>query len=193
MNIKAFVINLDRRVDRMQELSVPFEFERFPATDGTQFTDIPKLRMRGHIGCWDSHRRLLTKIRDEHLPMALVFEDDVELCDAFVNRLVTVMAELPPDWDLLYVGGWNVGEPVKQYSEHLNVAERVLTTHAYIIRNKFVNVLLDVVENNKNKIDVVFSLALERGKCYIAHPVLAWQREGYSDITNSVNTNEHLK
>lgn len=191
MQIKTFVINLDRRPDRMEALKVPFEFERFSAVDGTQFTD-EIIKMRGHIGCWQSHRDLLIRIKCREYPITLVLEDDVELDPDFQTKIVEYMAQLPEDWDLFYVGGWNTMEK-KKFSDNLDVAERVLTTHAYMIRDKFVDTLIQTLNNRRFKVDVVFCDALSKGKCYVASPVLAWQKKGYSDITNSVNSNAHLR
>jgi len=108
---------------------------------------------------------------------------------------------LPFDWDLLYIGGWNLGE-IKKYSEHLNIAEKVYTTHAYMIRNKFIDVVLQLLSNqninnyNPNecwKIDLLFSQVLTKGKCFICSPLLAWQRSGFSDIVGKITDNTHLK
>lgn len=192
--MKTFVINLNRRKDRLKEFasSVTFDYERFSATDGKIAFPDSKPRLQGHLGCWDSHRRLLNWSQFSEFPMVMVLEDDVELAPEFEQKLEIIMKELPEDWDLLYLGGWNTEER-KPYSEHLDIAERVLTTHAYIIRDKFIPKLIETLNGRRFKVDVVFCDALSKGKCFIAHPVIAWQREGFSDITNSVNTNEHLK
>lgn len=192
INTKAFVINLDRRTDRLETLKVPFEYERFSATDGTTLDEIPK-KMKGHIGCWDSHRRLLTKVLEDKLEQVIVMEDDVEFHPEFQERIDHYLNQLPDDWDLFYFGGWNIAEERKMYSERLDVAEKVLTTHAYMIRAKFIPILLEALNARKYKVDVVFCDALTKGKCFIANPVLAWQKAGYSDITRSNNTNGHLK
>lgn len=192
ISTKAFVINLDRRPDRLVELKVPFEYERFSATNGTIFDEVPK-KLKGHIGCWDSHRRILERIKTEGLEYAVVMEDDVEFDKEFKEKIDHYVAQLPEDWDLFYMGGWNVSKEIKKYSENLNVAEDIYTTHAYIIRDKFIPVLLEVIYARRYKIDVVFCDALKKGKCFIANPVLTWQKQGYSDITRTINTNNHLK
>lgn len=189
--IKSYVINLKRRTDRLKEINLPFQYEVFEGTDGKEkFSDHGK--MSGHIGCWDSHRRLFTQAKDLDLDMVLVLEDDIEVCDDFNNKLTKAMEELPEDWDLLYLGGWNVGD-IEKYSESLNWAKKVYTTHAFIVRNKFYDTILDGINSRKWKIDVLISDVLPLGKCFICEPTLAWQREGFSDIENRITNNIHLK
>lgn len=181
--MKTFVINLDKRPDRMIEMetaNVPFPYERFTATDSSIFIDEKNKFMRGHLGCWNSHLRLLKHIKELNLDIAMVLEDD---CD-FISEydLNNLMAELPNDWDLLYLGGLNKGE-IKSYSEHLNIAEYIWQTHSYIIRNKFLDILIDTLEKRAFKVDIVFSNALPKGKCFILKEPITKQRQGFSDIT----------
>jgi glycosyl transferase, family 25 len=97
--MKVFVINLDRRMDRLESISktlggLGIEFERIPAIDG----DSIKLEDHVHrwlswiyegcssplpsvVGCFLSHRKAWQKICDENLDQALILEDDVR----FVN------------------------------------------------------------------------------------------------------------
>lgn len=180
-NFKVFVINLDHRKDRMESLEVPFEFERFPATNGSQFSFEGSKRMRGHLGCWDSHRRVIEKAYYEKYPRVLVLEDDCKFTIEDIHELNKYFDELPEDWDLLYLGGINQDAP-EQFSEHLDYAKNILQTHAYIVRDKFIPTLLQTLTNHRWKIDIVFSEAIKRGRCFICNPPVAIQRESYSDI-----------
>lgn len=192
MSIKSYVINLKRRVDRLQEINLPFEYEIFEATDGkVEFEDYP-IKQQGFMGCWDSHRRLFTKVKEDGLDMVLVLEDDIEVCEDFNNKLNQTLSELPDDWDLLYLGGWNVGD-IEKYSESLNFAKKVYTTHAFIVRKKFYDTILEGINSKKWKVDVLISDVLPLGNCFICEPPLAWQREGFSDIENRITNNTHLK
>jgi GR25 family glycosyltransferase involved in LPS biosynthesis len=189
--IKTYVINLDKRKDRLSNITLPIEWERFVGTDGSnQFKEFGKLQ--GHIGCWDSHRRLLLHAKNNNYNAVMILEDDVEFSINFKENLKTLLSELPDDWDLLYLGGWNVGETIN-YSKSLNVAKLVYTTHAYIIRDKFINTALESINSRKWKIDVLMSEALPKGNCFIANPSIAWQKPGFSDIVNKVTDNKHLR
>lgn len=188
--MKTYIINLPHRTDRIQEMRLwntltgPNESEIFSATDGSQFKFEKNRRMRGHLGCWDSHRRLMEKIKDEGNGMTLVLEDDCDFVKEYVEQFETYFNELPEDWDLLYLGGVNQDTP-ESYSENLDYAKNVLQTHAYIIRDKFVPVMLETLTNHRWKVDIVFSEAIKRGKCFICNPVIAVQRASQSDINYS--------
>ena len=200
--IKTFVINMDRRGDRLAEMNIPFKWERFPAFDGTKL-HVPSNSKPGIIGCLKSHQALLKRIQDEKLEVAIIFEDDADLCDDFETKFNSIMNKLPEDWDLLYLGGWNRNE-VKPYAEGLNIAEKVFCTHAYMIRDKFIATALEALHSrdgkypielkpNDYKTDVLLAECLPKGKCFICSPVLAWQREGFSDVEGIKTNNLHLR
>lgn len=186
--MKTYIINLPHRKDRIEQMVFSRYFggaeeaNTFEATDGSKFGFEGSKRMRGHLGCWDSHRRLMEKIKDENNGQTLILEDDCQFIEA--TDYQTYFDELPEDWDLLYLGGINQDAP-ESYSEHLDYAKNILQTHAYVIRDKFVPVLLETLTNHRWKVDIVFSEAIKRGKCFICNPVVAIQRESYSDITHS--------
>lgn len=185
-----FVINLERRKDRLEQLNLPFGFFRIEAIDGSIFTDLP-MKIRSHNGCRLSHIKTLEYIKKFKYESALIFEDDVVLCKDFDNKFEKVLTELPEDWDLLYLGSWNVGD-IKKYSESLNIAETVYCTHGYMIKDKFIDTVLESLKSRIWKVDVLLSEALSKGKCYVASPVLCWQAPGFSDIENKNTNNKHL-
>lgn len=189
--MKKYVINLKRRDDRLKSLNLPFHYEVFEATDGKEkFSQFGK--MQGHIGCLDSHRRLFSFAKENNIDTLMVMEDDIEVDKNFNEKLDNIMSQLPEDWDLLYLGGWNVGEK-NSYSVLLDVAEKVYTTHSFIVKNKFFDIIIETLNSRDWKVDVLLSEALPKGKCFISNPTIAWQREGFSDIENKITNNIHLK
>jgi len=192
--IKTYVINLDRRTDRLQSLVIPFKWERFSAFDAVKVGEM------GYVGCLNSHRTVLEQALELKLESVLIFEDDVELCDDFETKFYNIVSKLPEDWDLLYLGGWNRGT-IKKYADGLDVAENVVCMHAYFVNGKFLQTAVNALhskdgiqkEPNDYKCDVLLAESLLKGKCFICNPTLAWQREGYSDIENITTNNLHLK
>ncbi len=186
--MKTFVINLPHRKDRIQQLKIPKaiadNYEIFEASDGSQFTFEKSKRMRGHMGCWDSHKRLMDKIQGENNGMTLILEDDCDFTIENIDDFQKYFNELPEDWDLLYLGGVNQDAP-ESFSEHLDLAKNILQTHAYVIRDKFIPTLLQTLTNHRWKVDIVFSEAIKRGKCFICNPPIAIQRDSYSDISHN--------
>lgn len=187
MKYKPYIINLDRRSDRLEYFT--FDYVRFPAIDGMKFTDIG-LEMRGYYGAYMSFLTLLREIRDKKDEMALILEDDAGFVDGWDIQLEQCMSELPINWDLLYLGGWR--RRVRPYTFHLDRALEVYCTHALMVRDKFIPKVIEKLEKKFYKADVLLSELLPDYECYICNPVLAWQRPGYSDIVYEVTNNIHL-
>ena len=190
MSIKVFVINLDKRRDRLDDISIPFNWQRFSAIPTTP----------GYIGCLKSHQTVLQKALDLQLNEVLIFEDDVDLCENFEMQFKEIMDKLPSNWDLLYLGGHNKGT-IKEYTTGLNIAENVVCMHAYIVNGKFIKTALEALHSKDNnqtkpndyKCDVLLADYLSKGNCFICSPPLAWQKAGYSDIERNVTDNVHLR
>jgi GR25 family glycosyltransferase involved in LPS biosynthesis len=190
-NIKSYVINLDKRVDRISELKLPLEWERFSATDGQKYVDnIPK--ERGWRGCYDSHVRLIEKTINDDAELFIIFEDDVEVTDNFMDKLETIINNVPENWELLFLGGWNVGEKIK-INDYVDLAEKVYCMHAYMFKPETAKKLLNKFKNRVYKIDVLLCELLPDINAYICNPTLAWQRPGFSNIEYKETDNTHLK
>lgn len=189
--LKTYVINLDKRPDRLLGINLPIRWERFVATDGELLLDEPPNK-RGIFGCHDSHLRLIDKIKNEKYNYYLIFEDDVEVCDNFIDNLESVINKLPEDWELLFLGGWNVGDK-KTYCDNIDIAEKVYCMHAYIFKSNIVDKLYKKYSSRKYKVDVLLAELLPELKAYICNPTIAWQKPGFSNIENKVTDNKHLR
>ena len=190
-DIKTYVINLDKRPDRLFNLNIPVKWERFEATDGEIYSNQPK-HMKGWMGCHNSHTRLIEKITNENHNLFMIFEDDVELCDDFIYKLEIIINSLPKDWELLFLGGWNVGEKI-QYNEFVDVAKKVYCMHAFIINKSISKKLLEKFKERVYKVDVLLAEILPEINAYICNPTIAWQRAGFSNIEHIVTDNKHLR
>ena len=103
----TYVINLDRRPDRLQRLGV--RAERWPAVDGRSLRLTPALRKllapndffwkKAVAGCALSHLGLWKRIATQG--SAVVLEDDAVLAPGWERAI----QNLPPDLDILYLGG----------------------------------------------------------------------------------------
>lgn len=58
----------------------------------------------GHLGCSLSHRRIYEETIRHGWRRVLVFEDDVVPRPAELSTAAAALAELPPDWELVYLG-----------------------------------------------------------------------------------------
>ena len=64
---------------------------------------------RGQIGCYDSHLRLWKHIVQKKMPMAIIFEDDVNITYSIsmqkkIRRAFRTVKEKKLDWDIFYLG-----------------------------------------------------------------------------------------
>jgi len=137
----AYVINLDRRADRLEAFTkahpeLEGRVNRQPAYDGKTLTLTPELATlfkpndffwkKAVMGCAMSHLSLWWKLVNEHpdIHNYLIFEDDAQLKPGWEEILEKSMAHVPEDYDVLYLGGilppnrdafQTVLEPVTKY------------------------------------------------------------------------------
>jgi GR25 family glycosyltransferase involved in LPS biosynthesis len=170
----TFCINLPTRPDKWATAKA--EIERF-GLHPLRVNGI--LAHPGFVGCRKSHLKVL---RCGIVPYMLT-EDDV-LFTGDLKQLETCMSELPPDWDMLYLGA-NLQEPLEIYSEHLYRLKSGYTTHAIIYNTQRV---VDYILEHKGggrKIDVFYADDVQhKFNVYATRPMLATQRPGHSDIIN---------
>ena len=107
--MKIFLINLDRRPDRLQFVAsqlnnLQLDFERISAIDGEKinietlndikinnnrhYIERSRLLSMGEIGCALSHRLIWKRMLEQNLDYALILEDDVTI-DAKLLDILT--------------------------------------------------------------------------------------------------------
>ncbi len=136
-----FVINLDRRTDRMEKFykthpELQGIVERRLAFDGRALKLTPEIVKifspndffwkKAVLGCALSHMGLWWKLVNDHAEIGnyLIFEDDVKMVPGWRDTLTASMKYVPDDYDVLYLGGIlppnragfeSVLEPVTKY------------------------------------------------------------------------------
>ena len=110
----------------------------------------------------------------------LVFEDDVEfVCDPNPT-MEEVVKQIPSNYKILYLGSQCTRQFESQFSENLIPVQGAFATHAcaYSLR-----CMKDMVGKMVAPIDNwIVSDIQNGGDCYQTNPLLATQRESYSDI-----------
>jgi GR25 family glycosyltransferase involved in LPS biosynthesis len=176
-DLKAWVINLDERPDRMElfkENKFPFEVKRFSA-----IKDEP-----GWVGCTRSHLTILSR---SDVP-TVIFEDDFVFIHSW-DLVENAIKQLPEDWDALYMGA-TLMKPVERYSENLFKITEGLCAYAIIFKSqRIVNYITEnfaTFETTLRKtIDVFYAYDVQQKfNCFIVSPLVGTQRAGYSDIEN---------
>ena len=115
----AYVINLDRRVDRMEKFKATHpdldRIHRVSAFEGSKLQLTPKIArlFQPHdfnwkkpvMGCALSHLKLWTQLLSEpdDINTYLIMEDDAKLSPGWRNTWEKL--SLPADWDVVYLGG----------------------------------------------------------------------------------------
>jgi GR25 family glycosyltransferase involved in LPS biosynthesis len=159
------------------------------------------------IGIGMSHLKALQAVidnRDEH---ALIVEDDVVLEPQFREQLIPVMAHVPADFDILYLGcfgctsqrniiqlTWSMlGFVPKELSyEHVNQwiarPSAILGAHAYIVSRTGARKLLHLLTGTiHNHIDVCYQTLMAHGDItvYVSKPLLAVQTSTNPGVSNT--------
>lgn len=171
--MKAYVINLDRRPERMisfQKNKFPFEVER---VSGIEMEDAA-------MGCATTHFNIMRTQKE--FPFA-IFEDDCVLVHPW-EMVENAMSQLPDDWDALWLGA-TLDAPIRRYSKNLFKLNRAYCTHAIIYNSKTMidYILENFIKEDRKIIDVFYHNDVQfKFKCFITYPMMALQLEGYSDI-----------
>jgi hypothetical protein len=186
-----FVINLARRPDRLANFTdqmrhLGVKFERFDAIDAG-------VGMGNH-GCCASHRAVMDLIVKRGLERAFVFEDDSvvrhRFRDTFHEEVRAPLRELPPDWDLIYLGGGYGDDPQGWHSRHLIRINAMKTTSSYGVTAKSARELRDYIpENCGDGIDNIFSGYAPSHQSFICEPRFFIQYNNYSDLQRAVLNN----
>jgi len=122
--METFVVNLDRRPDRMREFQENAKtildflgyYNRYSAVDGMKLETNPQLQRifdgndynmrKGMVGCAMSHIDLYVQlVNSDDTDMYMILEDDITFTKDFKKKLMFVLKQLNDvDWDMIYLG-----------------------------------------------------------------------------------------
>lgn len=178
----TFVINLQKDETKLQEMSLGLAalgipFQRLAAVQGSEVkrgvSVCSALCTNGMLGCFYSHLKAWQLVKDRGLKRALILEDDVKLHPGSVSKIRECMQELPPDWDILYLGCHSCGKSslhdmglaailgsrVTETRHSANLIRPGLAsgTYAYIVSNRGAQKLLRLLPKPSNHVDLAIS------------------------------------
>ena len=192
---KAFMINLDRREDRLKSAkercdAIGLQFERVSAVDGNtlDMSKYPTAKTQywnsGSVGMCLSLIRLITKVRDEKLKSFLLLEDDVEFHSKINDFTKFLYKEVPP-FEMLYFGINNNKPPIK-VSENIYRVTYGYSLHCVIINESIYTPLIEALSELNAPADVIIAEKIHsRNKSYCFKNNLAYQAKNFSDILNT--------
>jgi len=178
---KIVVIGLKERKDRWDRcLEI---FEKIGATKvihwetAIDHNDIHRHYMK------DFTRMLRTeRFSGDHL---VFFEDDFELADGWEEVLRKAWADLPKDYDMLYLGANLTMSPIK-VTDNLMKVRGAWLMHATILSRTFIDFILKAYDFNRIWIidEWYRQVAIDR-KFYMTYPMISYQRPGWSDAVGA--------
>ena len=176
-SVKIICINLNIRKDKKKWMTSQARRKKF---DIKFFTTTKHKNPKK--GCLESHLSVIKNGIANGTDHLLILEDDAKF-----NRSFQPLADVPNDWDMLYFGG-----TVHRIMDKKNAKwPRIIcwTTHAYIVNltnKKLVDAIMGAT-NYDLEIDRFYMEHIHRNfKCYMANPMIATQRDGFSDIEDQV-------
>jgi len=194
---KHFVINLTIRPDRLQQFYsfLPENFgevEVFKAVHGDSCRHPSWWNAgSGAWGCYRSHLQILERAMSEGYRSYMVLEDDAMFADNFMQKYDNFINDLPPDWDMFYLGGQLMHpeeHPPKKVTEHVYRPYNINRTHCFAVNRKGFTYLYDFLlrrfENRTWHIDHHLGRLHEQGEFNVYCPPewLVGQAEGPSNI-----------
>jgi hypothetical protein len=186
---KAFYINLDKRIDRRQNMEeqlkkIGLEAERFPAISPTECGQFPSI---GHRGCVLSHQAIIQKAYNEKLneklDNILIMEDDCQFDLEFNNELVNELTQITR-WDLVFFyyykccGHYKV-KPIGKYFQYI---EGTGKTHFYGVHSTSFKKVLDLINNGNDSIDQIYAQNSTELDVISTIKNFVVQKNDYSDI-----------
>ncbi len=128
-----------------------------------------------------STKDFLDLLRLKRFNDLVFFEDDFELVDGWEEVLKKSYADLPQEWDLLYLG-CNPTRALLRETPNLMRVKGAWMFHAVILNQSFIDYVLKVYNAKVFPAfdEWVRQIAPER-KFFMTYPMVAYQREGFSD------------
>jgi Glycosyltransferase family 25 (LPS biosynthesis protein) len=93
-------------------------------------------------GCWLSHRSLWAALLLFPEDAFLILEDDAKFPENWHERTERALADVPQDWDLLFIGSCCAMDKERSHVAGDVWAVHPFCTHAYLVRRKALDVLI---------------------------------------------------
>ena len=202
---KVFVINLDRRKDRLREMEAQFasiglgfdhdKIERFSAISPDQIAGFPSLGARG---CFLSHLEILKWFQNSDWSRVAILEDDADFDLPDIETLQRYLQNLENHKFDIFYGGYHFPDRFAEMGAGIHdLTEKLIIggTHCYILDRSILERLILFLEDVQRKLadgievdgfidNIISSFWIENQDCRvkIAVPAFAFQRRSATDI-----------
>ena len=212
INLKTYVLNLDRRPDRWEKFVVKAQtieflnYERFSAVDGSKLQSTQQLQrifdgndynMKvGAVGCAMSHFKMYTELIYSDKDAYVILEDDIEIARDFDVKFLHLCNQLKNlDWDVVFLGNHPKNrEDARHKEDKIPIIEKwdvytsfqnsVGGTIGYMISKKGAERVLDFINENRliNCIDTALQKCCNELDVYYSVPHLIFSECFRNDI-----------
>jgi GR25 family glycosyltransferase involved in LPS biosynthesis len=202
---KIIVINLDRAKERKTKLIENFnrvgininDVLFLSAFDGESLNNtfertihggsMGRTFAKGEICCTLSHITAIKMAKTLGYKNILILEDDIELCDNFLDRIDDIEKQLPENWDQIYVGAIvsGLGDKVSENIYKIKT-DNMMGTHSYLLNSSVYDLVSNKLLGFNTSTDGEFNILHTNNmlNTFIYVPFLTYQYDGYSYITN---------
>jgi GR25 family glycosyltransferase involved in LPS biosynthesis len=197
-------INLESRVDRKEHIES--QLKSIGIVSARRFNAI-KLK-NGRVGCSMSHLKCLEIAKKNDWPYVMICEDDLLFLDStnFIkraNKFFSLHGNRSDTWNVLLIAGNNV-PPYSKVDDTCIRVSHCQTTTCYIVKKSYYNILIGniragierlIKEPERHAFFAIdkFWIQLQRMHTwYMLAPVVAVQREDYSDIEHRKTNYENI-
>ena len=188
LNDYHYYINLEKRVTRRNQCEK--QLKSIGIRKPKRFNAIE--HEIGLIGCARSHIECLKIAKAKNWPYICIFEDDLLFTEP--NKVKQMLNKyIDHDYDVLYIGAWI--QQCNSINKELVRVTNGCCFHAYIVKSHYYEILLNNLneglqkkiidpENMSYNNDVYIHKLQKEDNWLCFNPVLATQRDGYSDNYN---------
>ena len=170
-----FVYDYDKETWNEQEIRSQFP-KIFEIVDGYDRKLKPS-----EISLSLKHVKIIREVAEKY-DYALVLEDDVILCDNFIEEFFNSFNQLPDDWDLSWVGTCcNLHAPAIE-GKRVYQMDGSRCTHAYAISNRGANKVLSELKYCNTGADFFYNILIKKYNLnnYWFEPALAIQNSQFT-------------
>ena len=194
---KVFVINLERRKDRLEEFTE--EYKKIIDDNKLERFDAIYRPDHGCLGCTLSHLEVVKQAKERGYKKIIIFEDDFQFIidrQTFHNNLKDFF-DLNLDFKVCMLSYNIMNNELYPYNDLLSITTNVQTASGYIVNSEYFDQLIECLSYGAKELekthqhwnyinDQVWKSLQKDRKWFIFNERMGIQRESYSDLAGKI-------